>query len=128
MVRFTVISAIAIGGACGALLRYGIGKIAYASGAVTFPLGTMIANFVGCLAIGFFYIWFDQRGNDALREGVRVGLLGALTTFSTFALESIILMEKGKHILAAANVVGSILICLTAAMVGIWIGKATIGV
>jgi len=125
MARFGIIVAIAVGGALGALARYGIGRVAHHHQTATgLPIGTFIANLVGCLLIGFLSVYLEQRGGAALREGVRVGFLGALTTFSTYSYESILLMQKGQHGLAAGYVIGSVVVGLTAAVGGIALGKA----
>lgn len=119
--------AIAAGGALGSLARYALARSLQGQLTTGFPVGTLAANILGCLAIGFCYIWLEQRGAPVFRDFIRVGLLGGLTTFSTYAIESIALMEKGQHLLAACNIVGSVAGGLAAAMLGIALGRLVFG-
>jgi fluoride exporter len=123
MGRAGLLLAVAAGGALGTLARYGLSHWLGASASRTFPIGTLAANLIGCLAIGFFYVWFENRGSPALRDFVRVGLLGGLTTFSSYCIESISLMEKGQYGLAALNIFGSVAGGLLAAVGGIALAR-----
>ncbi len=92
--------AIGAGGAIGALLRYGIavGTTAFIPLNNGFPLGTFLANLLGAFLMGFLYQTFLQTSvqNDLIRLFLTTGLLGALTTFSTFALEAVTLYRAGN--------------------------------
>ena len=96
----TNLVAIGIGGAIGALLRYGI-AIATSSFVTLendFPLGTFIANMIGAFLMGLFYQTFNQSAghSEPVRLFLTTGMLGALTTFSTFALEGVNLHRAGN--------------------------------
>lgn len=105
MGRFLVI---ALGGALGALLRYGVSGLAYRLAGEGFPWGTLAVNLAGCLAIGILWAAFERAPLSAEWSAfLFVGLLGAFTTYSTFALESMNLLRDGETLLALANVVGS---------------------
>ncbi len=75
-------------------------------------LGTTIANVLGCLAIGAFaeYVVLTGHLSERIQLGIQVGILGGLTTFSTFALESTILAETGRWPLASLYVLANLLI------------------
>ena len=123
MPRLSVLIAIAIGGACGALLRFALGRWLQAISGTAFPIGTFAANIIGCLLIGFGYVWL-VRANAEWRTGIQIGLIGALTTFSTYCLESLNLMENHQYVLAAVNLIGSVLLGLAAAAGGMALARA----
>lgn len=113
--------AVAAGGAIGASLRWVIaGAVQRASGSA-FPWGTFAVNAIGSFALGFLFVYLIERSTygEIMRLLLTVGLLGAFTTFSTYSLESIRLLEQGAFGMAAANVLGQVLICLALTWVGI---------
>lgn len=81
-----IVAAIAVGGALGALARYGIDTAV--STHSTFPWSTFLVNIAGCFLIGWFSELFCD-GPDWLRSGMIVGLVGGFTTFSTFAYQAL---------------------------------------
>jgi len=111
------------GGFVGAILRYGANTLAVGR-AGTFPLGTLIVNVVGCFCLGLMAAWFDERPDlpPEWRLAIGTGLLGALTTFSTFGVESLDLMRAGEPRLAMVNIALNLILGLGAA----WIGRALI--
>jgi CrcB protein len=117
--------AIAAGGALGALLRYWVSSTTYALTGATFPYGTLLVNVAGSLLMGFLYIWLLERmlGDGALRAFLLIGLLGAFTTFSTFSMETLNLVEDGELARAAANALLSPLLCIGAAALGVVIAR-----
>lgn len=132
MKHLPIIAAIAAGGAIGAVARWAISMgVHKASGVAIFPLGTLVVNLVGCVAIGFCYIYFQQRGTppepSPRLSFISVGFIGALTTFSTYTIESLDLVEKGLYSYAFFNVVGSVVLGLAAAVIGILLGKLVSG-
>ena len=114
--------AIALGGALGALLRYGVGTGVDRWLGRAFPWGTLLINASGSLAMGMLYVLLVERGllSPPLRAVLMVGLLGAFTTFSTFSLETVHLLERGEAGRAAANVFVSAGLCVF----GCWLGLA----
>lgn len=105
----TLVMAVAVGGAIGAVARYGLSVAAHSRLGSAFPHGTLAANLIGCLMLGFVATWLAEHAHTALHKGLTIGVIGALTTFSTFCLESIDLMRDGNHGLAMANLFGSVL-------------------
>ncbi|MBI5040709.1 MAG: fluoride efflux transporter CrcB [Gammaproteobacteria bacterium] len=117
--------AIAAGGALGALLRFWVASGVAAWLGKDFPYGTLLINVAGSLAIGFLYVLLVERFdvNVLWRPFLMIGLLGAFTTFSTFSLETVNLIEAGEGMKALANVVLSMSLCVGAAVLGLFIGR-----
>lgn len=117
---------IAIGGALGAVSRYGVTLGAARLGATGFPYATLTVNVLGSFLIGLFFVWLGGRTeiNPALRPLIQVGFLGALTTFSTFSLDALILIEQGRFTQAGLYIAASVLVCLAACFIGLLAGRS----
>ena len=115
---------VAIGGALGACTRLCINNYV---GTLynNFPLSTFIVNILGCLLIGFVIHYFSHKSTVPLflQAGITVGFLGGLTTFSAFALEILLLLEKKQWYIGASYLVLSNLFCVVAVYLGITIGR-----
>jgi fluoride exporter len=115
---------IAIGSALGGVARYWCSGVAARLIGETFPWGTIIVNIVGCFIIGFFATITGPDGRvfaDTLtRQVVMIGLLGGYTTFSSFSLQTLALVQDGEWLLASANIALSVIACLLA----VWAGYA----
>lgn len=116
---------IAIGGAIGAVLRYLASTAVYAFMGRGFPHGTLAVNVLGSLIMGFLAIVLLERISTGpeLRALLLIGLLGAFTTFSTFSIETLNLIEQGAVIKAGINILLSVVLCVTAAWLGTIIGR-----
>lgn len=112
---------VALGGAVGAVLRYGVGLAGVKWGGAGLPWGTWAANAVGCLLIGLALPLV--RGDDA-RLALLVGGLGAFTTFSTYSADTMLLWEAGRRGMAVANAVGSVGVGLACVGLGMALGRA----
>ena len=112
---------IAAGGACGAVLRFGISSGIAAVFGPGFPFGTLVVNVLGSLLIGILYVFLTERvmGGAGMRALLVVGLLGAFTTFSTFSIETLQLIENGEAARALANVFANVVLCLAACWLGL---------
>jgi CrcB protein len=98
---------VALGGACGALLRYGLAGLTHRYLDASFPWGTLVVNLVGCFAIGFLWALYERAPVARLHPLVFTGVLGAFTTFSTFGLETFHLLRDGEVTRGLANVAAS---------------------
>jgi CrcB protein len=114
------IISIAIGGAAGSLCRYGMSNGIYLLLGRSFPYGTLAVNILGSFIMGIVYILMIERASisEELRAGITIGLLGAFTTFSTFSIETINLIESGEILKAGLNILFSVTLCV----VGCWLG------
>jgi CrcB protein len=115
---------IGLGGFVGAILRYGIsGLVQNLTRSISFPYGTLAVNVLGCLIIGALSQLVETRSVFSLqtRLFVFVGVLGALTTFSTFSNETINLVREGQWFYAAANIVLQLICCFAAVLLGRWL-------
>lgn len=117
--------AIAAGGAIGALFRYWVSTWVYARLGSDFPYGTMAVNVLGSLIMGVLYVLLVERLDlDPIwRAALLVGLLGAFTTFSTFSIETLNLLEGRENIRALFNIFFSVVLCLFAAWAGVIAGR-----
>ncbi|MEP5764713.1 MAG: fluoride efflux transporter CrcB [Halieaceae bacterium] len=107
---------IALGGAGGALARHWMSTLVHASTRSHFPWGTLSVNLIGSFCIGIAYVMIIERGmvHPDWRSVTMVGFLGAFTTFSTFSLEALALIENGQAGLGLAYVGLSVAVCLFA--------------
>jgi CrcB protein len=116
---------VAIGGAVGAVARYGVGMVVGRS-AGDLPAGTLSVNVVGGLLMGLLAGWLAHRG-DADQERWRlllsVGALGGFTTFSAFSLETALMIEKRQWELAAGYIVLSVLLSVSALFMGLFLAR-----
>lgn len=119
------IVAIAGGGAVGALMRFWVAGWVYGLLGRGFPWGTLVVNVSGSLVMGLLYVLLVERMNVApeWRALLLVGFLGAFTTFSTFSLETLNLIEDGQLLRAMMNVLLSVVLCIAAAWVGMVLGR-----
>ena len=121
-----ILAGVAIGGAIGSVLRYLIQMQCIEWFGTKFPYGTIIVNTIGSLLIGFLSIALLERFYIAVefRIAIIVGLLGGFTTFSTFSLETLSLIQQGSYISAASNIVLSIVLCISACFIGVLLARA----
>ncbi|MEX2465512.1 MAG: fluoride efflux transporter CrcB [Gemmatimonadota bacterium] len=111
--------AIAVGGALGAVSRYLAGGWVQGIAGGDFPWGTWTVNLVGSLALGFMMIWLHHTlASTELRHFVVMGFLGSFTTFSTFSLETVEMLQEGLWLRAGLYSLGSVALGLLAVVAG----------
>ena len=118
--------AVAAGGAAGAVLRYLMAGAVQRFSGSAFPWGTFAVNALGSFLLGFIFVWLIERStaSELVRLALTVGMLGAFTTFSTYSLESIRLLQEGALGMAATNVFGQVVVCLVLTWLGIQLARA----
>lgn len=109
---------VALGGGIGAALRYGISLLPI-SGA--FPGATLLTNFLGAFVIGLIAAQTGKLSPGGVLF-LKTGVCGGFTTFSTFSLETVLLLQNGRYGLGALYIVLSLGGCLAGAAVGLWLG------
>ena len=112
---------VGVGGALGAMARFGFSGIISRLWPMGFPLATLLINIIGSTAMGLF-IGLLPRLMPSLQQDARlfvaVGILGGFTTFSAFSLDTIVLIERGEWLSAGAYVLLSVVLCL----IGLYLG------
>ena len=116
---FTTYVQVALGGATGSVLRFWLGSvIGHKVGAPFW--GTLFVNVTGCFLIGLLGNLRENGPAEFDRYFLMVGVMGGYTTFSTFSLQTLELLQKGSAPLALANIALSLVLCL----LGVWLGHA----
>src|SRR5665213_820127 len=121
-----LITAVAIGGAIGSVARYLVGIGSGKLFGLAFPWGTLIINIVGSLLIGAFVESFALRWDlpQVARVFLTVGICGGFTTFSTFSLDSYLLMDRGELWPAFAYMAGSVVLSIAGLFAGLQLIRA----
>ena len=115
---------VAAGGAAGAVLRFLLNSWAVRA-VPTYPAGgTLLVNVLGCFAIGVAVVLLEDRDRrDPWRAAGVIGLLGSLTTFSTFGYQTVELANEGFTRAAVLNVAANLLVGFAAVVAGLWVGR-----
>lgn len=114
-----------IGGALGALLRYGVQLIPLIGTGARFPIGTLLVNALASFFAGATFIWLMQHSTfrPEWRSFLLVGLLGSLSTFSAFSLESLLMFQESRWKSGLAYIFISIVLCFLMAGAGVLLGR-----
>lgn len=121
--NFTLYLLIAIGGASGASLRFYISQLILNWLGKGFPFATLAVNISGSLIMGVLYGLIEQGVIEVgvYRTLIGIGFLGAFTTFSTFSLDTLLLIQQGDVLKASVNVLLNVSLCIFAAALGMFI-------
>jgi CrcB protein len=113
---------VALGGALGSMARFWLAAAVASLTGPQFPWGTLLINVLGSFVIGLFGTLTGSRGAVSVPPDIRifvmVGICGGFTTFSSFSLQTLELLQSGELLWAAAYILGSVVLCL----LGVWIG------
>jgi fluoride exporter len=122
----TKVVLVMVGGSIGALSRYGVSLLAASLFGSRFPWGTLIVNLSGCFLIGLAFA-LAERGSSIMNPSIRLffvtGYLGALTTFSTYALETTNAVRAENSLVALSNFVANNLAGTLLVFLGMWVGR-----
>lgn len=114
---------VALGGALGSMGRYAVSGLVATGFGETFPWGTLVVNMVGSFIIGFFATLTSPDGRlfvgGTTRQFVMTGFCGGFTTFSSFSLNTLNLLNDGEYLYAGGNILGSVTLC----MISVWLGS-----
>ena len=113
---------VALGGALGSVLRFGLNGLISARFGETFPWGTLIINVTGSFLIGVFAAFADPDGrylvSPGLRQFLMMGVCGGYTTFSSFSLQTLNLLREREWLYAGGNMILSVVLCMMAVGLG----------
>ena len=122
--NFSLLLSVGMGGFIGAVLRFSLSEWVKQLSNSSFPFGTLSVNILGSLLMGFLFIYFSQINLSVHQKLIfTTGLLGALTTFSTFSMDTVILLQQELYFKAISNIFLNVFLSIGATMVGIFIFK-----
>ncbi|HFQ61079.1 MAG TPA: fluoride efflux transporter CrcB [Epsilonproteobacteria bacterium] len=119
--------AVGTGGFMGAILRFLISGWVQKLSPTLFPIGTLSVNVLGSFIIGFMVLYFESLVAPHQKALVITGMLGALTTFSTFSLETVTMLQSGLWGRVVTNITLNVVLCVIATMVGMMLFKRIYG-
>ena len=121
--NLTLYAFVALGGACGASLRFYISQLVLNWLGKGFPFATLMVNIIGSFIMGILYQLIEHEILDINihRTLIGIGFLGAFTTFSTFSLDSLLLIQQGDLLKAAINILLNVSLCIAAAALGLYL-------
>ncbi len=120
MGQLYILGFIAVGGAFGACSRYLVSELCVFLLGRGFPYGTLTVNVVGSLIMGILISAFENEmlATDPWRQIIGLGFLGALTTFSTFSMDNVLLMQQGAFFKMGLNILLNVILSISAAWIG----------
>ncbi|MGB0936033.1 MAG: fluoride efflux transporter CrcB [Colwellia sp.] len=124
--QFTLYAFVALGGALGASLRFYISQVVLSWLGKGFPFATLMVNIVGSLLMGILFQLIDlQILNVSVHKTLLgIGFLGAFTTFSTFSIDTLLLLQQGYLLKASLNILLNVSLCIAAAALGLYLVSA----
>jgi len=120
---WAMIAAVATGGAAGSVMRYLFTTQLVRAGGPDFPWATLAVNVLGALLIGLFARLFAGDVNPVTRAALTVGFCGGFTTFSTYSVELVLLIEQGRVLRALLYAISSTALSVVATVAGLALGS-----
>ncbi|HCE2112413.1 TPA: fluoride efflux transporter CrcB [Vibrio parahaemolyticus] len=119
MGQFSILGFIALGGAIGACSRYLVSEFCVLLFGRGFPYGTLTVNVVGSFIMGLLIAAFESEilATEPWRQVIGLGFLGALTTFSTFSMDNVLLMQQGAFFKMGLNILLNVVLSISAAWI-----------
>jgi CrcB protein len=119
--NFTLLTIIGAGGFFGAISRYLLASFMQKSFSTLFPIGTLTVNVIGSFIIGLMVVIFENISAPEYKALIMTGFLGALTTFSTFSLESVTMLQQGDYYRFSLNIILNVTFSIIATIIAITI-------
>ena len=117
--------AVALGGALGALSRFGRGQWLADTGCAHLHAATFLVNVIGALLIGILFVGAERFTlSEPARLGTSVGFLGAFTTFSAFSLQLLTDIQEGQVLRAVSYAAATVFLCLISCLVGMELARS----
>jgi CrcB protein len=126
--NWQIVLSVGAGGFVGAIGRFTIAGFVQKIVGSTFPYGTLTVNILGSFIIGFLFLFFEQSIAPTQKALLVTGLLGALTTFSTFSLETVLMLQDGLLLRAVLNTTLNIVLCISATIAGMMLFRKIYGI
>ena len=118
---------VALGGGIGSVLRFALSSGLQQRYAGLFPVGTLAVNVIGSLLIGLVFVLAERYpGQQAIRPLLMIGILGGFTTFSTFSIETLWMIQDGLWMKGLLNIIISVACCLGSVWIGMELGRTLI--
>ncbi|NKQ41043.1 MAG: fluoride efflux transporter CrcB [Sulfurovum sp.] len=125
--NWQIVLSVGFGGFAGATSRFLLSSWVQKLTGSNFPYGTLSVNVAGSFAIGFLVLYFEQTLSPQYKALVVTGFLGALTTFSTFSLETVMMLQQNLYLKAISNVSLNVVLCITATILGMMFFRRVYG-